>query len=262
MKRVWQLHSMEMPSMKPPVPMDPEKKARRQALVDKAISIWSRARAQYAMTLEEWQKLSGPLPTTAEESFRAHCRQYRPGEIGWNGHRFDCDADFKRHLFEPATEADRGWKMACTEGLDHTNGLIRKPGMERGKKGAVKDDDGNPLRAFIPVEHDGVCFEEQIALTRYLQAEVGLTLNLAVHTTNRGFHAHFDGRGVTQARLDLIILFLNAIGADYGVTQRCDSRTPGAVRQWQPSDQNKDGTFKPTKPYGSVQPIIFINPTI
>jgi hypothetical protein len=245
MRRIWALAGGNLSSLAEPARMDPAVKARRAKLVADARMIWERSRVQYAMSVADWQKTSAELPTSPVEHYRAWCSIWRAGEPAWCGDRYDCEADFVRHLFKPASEFEKGWGMCKADGCDHTSGWVWKSDAT-GRAASNR----TAQRVFVPVEHDEVPEHEQVALTRYLEAELGLNLLMAVHTTNRGFHSLFDARELSQAMIAKLEFFLAAIGADYGTFRRGSSRTPGATRQ-----NHFDG-----KPFGSVQPIIYIKP--
>lgn len=241
LQRVWQLVGKSVRLTKPE-PLPPLILKRRNKLQADVAEIWQRAREQYAMTLAEWQASSAELPTSAEGCFLAYCGIWKPGETAWIGDRYDCTAAFRGHLFQPATQAGRGWEMCQSDGCDHASGMIWTTNAKgRGKENQIG-------RVFVPVEHDEEPIEQQVALARYLEAECGLTILMAVHTTNRGFHTFFDARSLPKEMHAKIAFFLASIGADYGAFQRGSTRTPGALRQ-----NRFDG-----KPFGSAQPIIYI----
>jgi hypothetical protein len=239
--KVWKLAGGKKSGLKRPAAMPAAIKEKRLAMMATAKKTWKEAREKYALSMEDWLKMSADLPGSPEDDFYYAASLSKPGQLQWFGHRYECAAVFPTHLYEPAKDARRAWEHVDYRGLDHTFGFMFKPGADsRGK-------DNRAGQLFDVIEHDDEGLEGQIALTRYLQS-MGLRLLLCLDTTNRGFHSWFDAASISPDRRQMIAFLLEAIGGDKGAFMRASTRTPGAVRQNQ-----YDG-----KPYGNRQRIIFI----
>ncbi len=239
--KIWKMAGGKSSGLVKPVPMDPAIKERRVKMAADVKAKWAVAREKYMMTMEDWQAMSADLPGSPEGDFKYTASHYKPGQFGWFGQRYENHEAFQKHLWEVSKDWAKAFEHVQYHGLDHTFGYTFAPGSTSRAK------ENRAGKVFDVVEHDEDGIEGQIALTRYLQAS-GMRLLQCVGTGNRGFHSWFDAGSITPERREMILFFLETIGADKSAFQRASSRTPGAVRQ----DQG-DG-----KPHGMHQPIIFI----
>jgi hypothetical protein len=224
LKAIWKaLRDVMGGKIKSPPKVSTEvKEAQRQA-IQKALQAWEMIKDKYAGPIESLGD-SLDIPTDPKDHFLTFCNFWQEGDVAWVGGRYDCNAQFQKHLFKPRSEAERAWAMVQTEGLDHASGFVWKNNADARKK-------SNALRyRLLVVEHDDATQEEQVALIRAIKEKKNLPLLGVLHSGNKSLHGLFDASGINAMSFDKICKFLKAIGADAGSFARASTRTPGACR--------------------------------
>lgn len=225
LKAIWEaLRDVLGGKMKSPPKSPPEvKEAQRQA-IQKALKAWELIKAKYSGEVASLGE-SADIPEDPKQHFLTFCKFWQAGEVAWVGDRYDCNAAFTKHLFQPSSEAERAWEMVQAEGLDHASGWVWKPNATARKK-------ENAIRyRLLIVEHDNATPEEQIALIRAIKEKKNAELLAVLHSGNKSFHGIFDAYQTSPMDADKICKFLKAIGADAGSFARASTRTPGACRE-------------------------------
>jgi hypothetical protein len=225
LKAIWKaLKDVMGGKIKCPPKVSPEVKEAQRRAIQKALEAWEMIKGKYSGPISSIGE-SLDIPADPKEHFLTFCRFWQEGEVAWVGDRYDCNATFQRHLFQPHSEAEKAWEMVQAEGLDHASGFVWKNNADARKK-------SNALKyRLLVVEHDDATPEEQVALIRAIKDKKNLPLLGVLHSGNKSLHGLFDGSGINAMSFEKICKFLKAIGADAGSFSRASTRTPGACRK-------------------------------
>lgn len=217
---------------------DPTLAKRQKEALRLCLEKWESIKAEYSMSLEDWQCEGDPVPTDPYQCFQIFASWFQPGDFVWCGGLYDAGQTVADHLHALPGDVQKAWEQIERERVDLTMGWTLRPNATT--RGLL----GYKTRRLYVLEHDGpvdnrTSIEHQVALARYAINELGLKPLAAVSTSGKGFHLIVDAAAEPPVTFVRISTHLRAMGSDHNSWANSRTRIPGAVRQ--PTETNPGG---------------------